>query len=1621
MQSLSLTAATSMGYGSIATAEEEDRYLMSIETHSDAPEAIEEEVESDDEEDPDEFTDMLMAELVLDGKVMVVKHRIENHLFTEDDLIYKDSGVDVLTMAASLGYNEIVELVLTKTNFRLIDEYESAPLVTAAENNHKRVVQTLLVHLSGALDLASIVTSGNHPLVHAMAELGHNEILEMLLTAGAPVDAIEEDGETALHFAARSGNARGVELLLLAGANTDVVTPVGLLCRPRHLLMSSEGKTPLHHAVELCADDVGAKTVLELLLMAEAALDIQDNEGHTAADVADDPERRRLLDAEATFRATCPVHCMVRNGDSDKLLRWLVQSNAAVMLAPHCWVGSYRQGAEWQPLSLTVNVVPVPHEGLYRFFGADVDDIGPFTIIGEWNDDRIEARKEYSQQIVTYEGDVDRTTGVWSGLWNAGNSEDQFTFTIPLQLCPQCKTTSVPNCDEPCLECLPEGYNADVDYDTIEEQRLRLEQIQADIAQEILKRDQMGRTAIMCAAAQGRANMLTALLRFCDAKDLDIVDDSGRTALDHALSRKLVCRHNTEHKSNEATLECIELLARYGKTTVDPSRIAQPLSHVRDDGLCAGDCVATHNDVSLAELAQLYEWDRLGEILRTEVPARRLNELDSAGETVLHRIADAGKSDILEMLLAQPHLDLRLPTEYGEFALLRAARANRVKCVRMLLNAGADPLELISPDHFDYVNFRKTPLRLLSDSKALYLLQAKHELKQQYPLYYMARVRDCAQAAVHHKARQSAVHVAILARLSTEILTAIIDQSPHDVNAQDKLDETPLMVATQLGLADHVAVLLAHHADVDTVNHRKESALMMAANGGHVKIVAMLLEHLADVDLRDAAGQTVLETLEASIHATLGDLSLQERMQAPQVKIREAIRSEVRERQTSVEYRAKLAKSLADVDVETAFVRNGFSKAINCSPALGVTFLNDCVTLDRHDVHFRHLALVYGADVATSPLHALLNMNTDDPDLLFEAKTKCFEHVVMRRVLEIKWELFGMRKYFEMLLMNVLLLVAMTISAVLFHAGDTPPPPMTATSFPLLVGVLTFAFVAVGYAGVQALRPRVLWRLARFQYDGSSVFDPSLVIPNLERYKTTAKRRIKVAVLLGTFVLAAAVVGVLQVTSATAAFPALNNLVLAGCAVYFLVNEWQEARGGLGVYLASPINLIQVTMYTLILVAFLPMQLDYLAVPDQVEIAVGGLITLTLWVLSLQFLEVEETASYLLPMLTGLLKDLWNFFLFFGVFQIGITVTFYQLYKTTGDDGFNSLSGSFLTSYFVAFGQVPMDSMKAFAADDDGDVVGYDWLLYLFAVAMIMAHSALVVFFLLNLLVANMNKTVDGGLEKAKTEALAAYAQCILRLEEAMNYTPQETEALMYFEPPSATFAGVLNPIFEYAMPKAHYGITSDVEDAIAEHQKQQASWEAAVIAIESRVGAAFRGFQRGFEDVAHFTELPVAAAFAHDLGVMAAAGVKLGRLFDEMRASRGQQDRVDLLDRFQKRVSQQMATLDKQLHQIWVGSENDHARCTLIYEMAHRATMGQELAALQRHVIAVFDEAKVTIDAENAPAAKEADAAAARIAGLEAKIEELRALCATQNDQVMASMAAQFQSLLTAVQAPRE
>jgi ankyrin repeat protein len=97
------------------------------------------------------------------------------------------------------------------------------------------------------------------------------EVAQLLLDAGADAGRADQDGWTALHYAAtRESNAGLVELLIQAGAGVNART--------------SRGETPLRLAGILFTEKIcpaWGETLIALLVQKGADIDSSDLEGHT--------------------------------------------------------------------------------------------------------------------------------------------------------------------------------------------------------------------------------------------------------------------------------------------------------------------------------------------------------------------------------------------------------------------------------------------------------------------------------------------------------------------------------------------------------------------------------------------------------------------------------------------------------------------------------------------------------------------------------------------------------------------------------------------------------------------------------------------------------------------------------------------------------------------------------------------------------------------------------------------------------------------------------------------------------------------------------------------------------------------------------------------------------------------------------------------------------------------------------------------------------------------------------------------------------------------------------------------------------------------------------------------
>ncbi|EQC34464.1 hypothetical protein SDRG_07794 [Saprolegnia diclina VS20] len=774
-------------------------------------------------------------------------------------------------------------------------------------------------------------------------------------------------------------------------------------------------------------------------------------------------------------------------------------------------------------------------------------------------------------------------------------------------------------------------------------------------------------------------------------------------------------------------------------------------------------------------------------------------------------------------------------------------------------------------------------------------------------------VRLLLQAGAHHgvprAAGKTALHVATEKGLPTS------DGS------------TALMTAARLGYVGHATFLINEGADVDLMDTNGHTALLHAAMQGHLAVVELLLAHRAYFDpTRD--GIPIVKRLRAAVFGPWNK---------EQTEILQLLEKEEQARDISPAFRNKRALGMITMTTNQVFASDIFSRAIRCNTTLGPAFLNDCVDLRRYEAVFSQLDLVYGTSVSDNPLRAVLSLDLQDPDETFATQQACLEHPVFRRVLEIKWILFGRRLYFEQLLVNVVMLVAMPISSALANEKTLP-------WFVHGIGLSTFVIVLVSLAVTKCCLRRVVAETTR-----CNTFVVSIVLVFL------------LIAFIGTptAALTAALLRFCDALRVTDWFGYANNGLLVVTSAYFFRVKHRERRVDIRGYASLSLGLLQLILYTVILLFAVSSLCGWIR--DEIKVVLGAVLTLSLWVLSLQFLEVAPSVSYLLPMISDLLRDIWNFLILFGVFQLGLTLTYVQLFQghvhgndTHVSDAFGTLGQSFISTYFVAFSQTPLDSLSEFA--DSDNTASDRRATYTVIAIVLMVHSAIVVFVLLNMLLALMNQTVSKGLEKAKTRALMIYAQCILRLEGA-RLTDAKVHALMHV--PGSDGMPVLHPIFSESVPRANLGLTPDQAETLQRSQVSRAAWLDQMQALDKAVMDEVGFVVDGLSHVSHFTDLNVHEIFAREFEVLATAQRQLRGDIEKARRSRGC-FKKEILTKLEKQVAKDVRDLKAQLLSAWNGSTtadtaDDHYKCVMLYQINQRSALDALLTKMANSILAAI------------------------------------------------------------------
>jgi ankyrin repeat protein len=190
-------------------------------------------------------------------------------------------GRTALALAAKQGRGRVAELLLARgasLDARAISG--ATPLFFAAEADHTSTAKVLVA--SGA-DVGLTGTGGSTPLI-AAAFNGNAELIDLFLAKGADPNALDATGKAAILYAASRGFTRAVARLIEAGVEVNRRYEHGL-----NALMWAAG-----YADGAGIEDI--EQVIALLIARGATLDIRDDRGHTAYEIARDLGHQEVAD-----------------------------------------------------------------------------------------------------------------------------------------------------------------------------------------------------------------------------------------------------------------------------------------------------------------------------------------------------------------------------------------------------------------------------------------------------------------------------------------------------------------------------------------------------------------------------------------------------------------------------------------------------------------------------------------------------------------------------------------------------------------------------------------------------------------------------------------------------------------------------------------------------------------------------------------------------------------------------------------------------------------------------------------------------------------------------------------------------------------------------------------------------------------------------------------------------------------------------------------------------------------------------------------------------------------------------------------------------------------------------
>uniref|UniRef100_A0A8C5RWV4 Ankyrin repeat and death domain containing 1B n=1 Tax=Laticauda laticaudata TaxID=8630 RepID=A0A8C5RWV4_LATLA len=209
-----------------------------------------------------------------------------------DQKAKNQEGMNVLHFAAQNNGVRIVNYFIRDLHLMELnkpDEKGRKPFLLAAEMGHEEMIDELIT-----LNLfTSEKDKEGNTALHLAAKNGHRDVLEILLQQWEDINELNQNCETPFYMAVEGGHEKCADLLLEAGSDINILNKV---CRYTFLnniilYIYKRHQTPLHLAA-----DLGNVEIIETLLKAGCDFSMVDKQGKTALAVASRSNHALVVD-----------------------------------------------------------------------------------------------------------------------------------------------------------------------------------------------------------------------------------------------------------------------------------------------------------------------------------------------------------------------------------------------------------------------------------------------------------------------------------------------------------------------------------------------------------------------------------------------------------------------------------------------------------------------------------------------------------------------------------------------------------------------------------------------------------------------------------------------------------------------------------------------------------------------------------------------------------------------------------------------------------------------------------------------------------------------------------------------------------------------------------------------------------------------------------------------------------------------------------------------------------------------------------------------------------------------------------------------------------------------------